>query len=419
MAGQAAVMRLTPEEQEVEDCCGHTKGNGNAASTATAAAAAAVTPAVVADRVEAGAAAAAAAPGSPGSLEDASLTTGSSSAQGVGVAAAAAAAAVVTEEQPFEAEVSSLVSDMSVTSEDMAGDDGGIVSLSRTSAAAEAAAAAIGGGSSGSGSDSGSNSTGEREEKESGEEERQQQGLTTTPGGADEMDVVTEESAPATSSLSSPPPPTPLSPLAAAEDSVVLPPPPSQPFAPLDELLAMGFPREAAMEALAASGGSIPDAAYRLLTPGMMPSNGTGSSADAAATVEQDAGTSYQVSGGSGANGDSGDIGGGGGGGGRLPRDVRLQQAVDRIAGHGDPARAVQVTVFGTDAERGGAVINAFPDVVSPLTTHTCFEKGAPFMCMPPGNKPSPTHLGGHFFVFCDVLCMLLCRNIVFFMSYM
>lgn len=103
----------------------------------------------------------------------------------------------------------------------------------------------------------------------------------------------------------------------------------------------MGFPREAATEALAASGGSIPDAAYRLLTPGMMPSTGTSGPASVAA-AEHGAERHGQAFGEGGSSGNSG----GGQGGGRLPRDVRLQQAADRIAAHEDPARAVQVRVL-------------------------------------------------------------------------
>lgn len=87
---------------------------------------------------------------------------------------------------------------------------------------------------------------------------------------------------------------------------------------PLNELSAMGFPPEAAAAALAASGGSIPEAAHRLISE--VPSGPEEGAAAAA---------------GSGAAGD-GAI--------RPPRDVRLRTAVARIAECGDVAAAVECT---------------------------------------------------------------------------
>lgn len=104
------------------------------------------------------------------------------------------------------------------------------------------------------------------------------------------------------------------------------PVPPSQPSPVLvDELFAMGFPRDDAIMALSASGGSLPDAAYRLITPGVVRS--TGGVADG----EQE----RQVAG-SGAGGSTGEEV-------HLPRDVRLQKEAELVASLGDRARAVQV----------------------------------------------------------------------------
>ncbi|CBJ49209.1 conserved unknown protein [Ectocarpus siliculosus] len=280
MAGQAAVQRLTPEEQEVEDCCGHTKG------------------------------------------------------------VAAGAAEVEKEERLAETNaMASSVSEMSVTSDDL--DDG--VAPALTSAAAGATSGDHGG----------------TDGKTRGGEERQaERGQRLT--GASEMNVAEEEGdGISVEPVDSPPleaaAPTPLemdeepSPVARASPAPSpTPPPPPETLAAaatklgpaprtpesssLDELLAMGFPREAAVEALSASGGSIPDAAYRLLTPGMMESGRNNSSEAVGMTA---AGGGAQGSREAGRDtGSEGAV--------RLPRDVRLQQAADRVAGHADRARAVQ-----------------------------------------------------------------------------
>lgn len=352
MAGQAAVQRLTPEEQEVEDCCGHTKGNKYATAAATAA-----TPAAAAPVTAAAASASAAA-----------TTTRLSVAQGpsdcssaVSGRVAAGAAEVEKEERLAETNaMASLVSEMSVTSDDF--DDG--VAPALTSAAAGATSGDGGGSTDG---------------KTRGDEERQAergQGLT----GASAMDVTEEEGEGiSVEPVDSPPleaaAPTPLemdeepSPVARASPapSPTPPPPPETPAAAatnlapaprtpesssLDELLAMGFPREAAVEALSASGGSIPDAAYRLLTPGMMGS-GRNNSSEAVGMTAAGGG----VQGSREAGGDTGSEGGV-----RLPRDVRLQRAADRVAGHADRARAVQVraSLRGTAVRGDRGVVNVY-----------------------------------------------------------
>ncbi|CAN0267946.1 unnamed protein product [Ectocarpus fasciculatus] len=334
MAGQAAVQRLTPEEQEVEDCCGHTKGNKHATAAATAATPAATAP------VEGAAAAAAAsafAAATATRLSGAQDPSDSSSAVSGGVAAGAVE--VEKEELSAETAMASLVSEMSVTSDDL--DDG--VAPALTPAAAAAATSGDGDGST--------------DGKTRGDEERQAergQGLTT----ASAMDVTEEDDGISVGPVDSPSPkaaaPIPLemdeepAPVARASPA----PSPTPPEAPaaaatnlapaqrtpasssLDELLAMGFPREAAVEALSASGGSIPDAAYRLLTPGMMESGRSDNSEVVGMTAAGDAARGNREAG--------GDTGSGSEGGVRLPRDVRLQRAADRVAGHADRARAVQ-----------------------------------------------------------------------------
>lgn len=309
LAGQAAVQRLTPEEQEVEDCCGHTEGNKGATAAATAATpAAAATPPTAADAGSGGAS------GSTGPVE---------------------------ERRSAEAAVASLVSEMSVASDN--GADGGV-------AVGLTAPPLIGGS-----RNSSSGSAGALQESEAGE---RRQNLTAmdvpedadAPPPAPQAWVSTAPAAllpeadnpPSPTPRSSTPLPSPPAPLSAAAPAAAAPaaaisvshsPP------PLDELLAMGFPREAAVEALAASSGSIPDAAHRLLTPGMMASNGAeGSAATVAAATSGGGAGSNQAAGGGG-------IGGGSGEEVRLPRDVRLQHAADRIGGHADRARAVQVMI--------------------------------------------------------------------------
>ncbi|CAM9264285.1 unnamed protein product [Ectocarpus sp. 13 AM-2016] len=332
MAGQAAVQRLTPEEQEVEDCCGHTKGNKHATAAATAATPAAAAPVT---------AAATSAPA-------ATTTTRSSVAEGphdcssaVSGGEAGGAAEVEKEERLAETNaMASLVSEMSVTSDDL--DDG--VAPSLTSAAAGAT----------------SGDRGESTDVKTRRDEKRQaergQGLT----GASAMDVTEEEGdVISVDPVGSPPleaaAPTPLkmdeepSPVARASPAPSpTPPPPTEtpaaaatnlapaPRTPdsssLDELLAMGFPREAAVEALSAADGSIPDAAYRLLTPGMMESGRNNSSEAVGITAAGGGARGRQEAG-----GDTGSDRGV-----RLPRDVRLQRAADRVAGHADRARAVQ-----------------------------------------------------------------------------
>ncbi|CAN0047645.1 unnamed protein product, partial [Ectocarpus sp. 8 AP-2014] len=325
MAGQAAVQRLTPEEQEVEDCCGHTKGNEHATAAAAPVTATAA------------------------SASAAATTTRLSVVQGpsdcssaVSGGAAAGAADVEKEERLAETNaMASLVSEMSVTSDDF--DDG--VALALTSAAAGATTSR----------DRGGSIDGKTRDDEERQAERGQ-GLT----GASAMDMTEEEGdGISVDPVDSPPletaAPTPLemdeepSPVARASPSPspTPPPPPETPAAAatnlapaprtpesssLDELLAMGFPREAAVEALSASGGSIPDAAYRLLTPGMMES-GRNNSSEAVGMTAAGGGAQGSRE----AGGDTGSEGGV-----RLPRDVRLQRAADRVAEHADRARAVQ-----------------------------------------------------------------------------
>lgn len=339
LAGQAAVQRLTPEEQEVEDCCGHTKGNKDAASAATAATPAATnTPAAEkTPSSDVAAVAAAAGSGAPDEGASSSMVGGSAEETGVEQAGKRLSAEVTVE---------SLVSEMSVGSPDD-------VDAAPSTAAAEA----------GDGSNNGSGGIiGEQTATtaatndamdvadETGDEQRAavQPAMDTSsyPSGMDEEEPSESAAAPLSPPLSSSPPPPslpPSEPAAATASPQRSAPSPSS--SPLDELLAMGFPREASMEALAASGGSIPDAAYRLLTPGLAASDGGNASGAGADTAVVPAATD----GGSGeedqmANRDrvGGEI--------RLPRDVRIQQAAERIGGHGDRARAVQVSRHTYDA---------------------------------------------------------------------
>lgn len=313
LAGQAAAQRLTPEEQEVEDCCGHTEGNKGATAAATAATPAAATP--------------------PAAADD-------------GNASGSAGAA---EERPSEeTAVTSLVSEMSVVSDDAMDED--VVEL--------LGAPPPTGGISNS---STSNSTNETLQERGAHELRQGPGLAAmdVPANADEpppapqADASTASATPpadtdrSRSPTPRPPssPPSPSAPLSAPAAPAA---PPSRSPSPLDELLAMGFPRDAAVEALAASGGSIPDAAYKLLNPGMMASNGFGEGDAAATAVAAEGGAGAgrnQAAGGGGE--DEGEV--------RLPRDVRLQHAADRIGGHGDRTRAAQV-MFSLGARQPCAV---------------------------------------------------------------
>lgn len=105
---------------------------------------------------------------------------------------------------------------------------------------------------------------------------------------------------------------------------------------PLDELLAMGFPREDAVLALSATGGSIPDAAYRLLTaPAATNTSGSRGQTTVGAEMEVD-GVSYPEGGGSGQKAEVV----------RVSRDVRLHRAAETIAGHRDVVAAIQVYLF-------------------------------------------------------------------------
>ena len=90
----------------------------------------------------------------------------------------------------------------------------------------------------------------------------------------------------------------------------LLPLPSTASDSPLDGLVAMGFARDAAEEALSVSGGSVAEAASRLLEPGL---------------------SSLGV-GGSGGNPSP-----------RPSREVRVQQAAEKIAGHNDRGKALKV----------------------------------------------------------------------------
>lgn len=143
---------------------------------------------------------------------------------------------------------------------------------------------------------------------------------TTSPSTTGQRSTSTAATFPHRSSMSSQPP------LQWCEQHTA-PPVPN----PLDELLAMGFPREESAAALAATGGSIPDAAYRLLT----------------STVSSAAlGSSPPVGGGAVGAVDEPVVEGEGVHVTRLSRDVRLQKEADTIAGHGDIAVALQVPVL-------------------------------------------------------------------------
>lgn len=102
---------------------------------------------------------------------------------------------------------------------------------------------------------------------------------------------------------------------------------------PLDELLAMGFPREDAMLALSATGGSVPDAAYRLITA---PTSTSTSGSEGQTTAGGETGVnggSYPEVGGSGQGAEVV----------RVSRDVRLHRAAETIAGHRDTVAALKV----------------------------------------------------------------------------
>lgn len=317
------MQRLTPEEQEVEDCCGHTKSNKNAVSVATAATPAATnTPA--AEKIPSGVFAAA------GALDE-----GASSSPTVGGLATGVVESV--EGCPSEeVTVESLVSEMSVAS------PGGGDAAPLT--------AEVDGNNNDSGCDVASSSTPDHQHSHREEEqnatgvamdvadeatdEMPAQPTTATSSSPTEMDQdepSVSASLPLSPSPSSSPPRQPSLP----SSETASPQAPSPPASPLDELLAMGFPREASIDALAASGGSIPDAANRLLNPGIVASdvsNPNGGGAGSAAVTSDGPGENRMA----GRDSAGGEI--------RLPRDVRLQQAADRIGRNGDRARAIQVS---------------------------------------------------------------------------
>lgn len=390
LAGQAAVQRLTPEEQEVEDCCGHSKANKAAAAVATAA-----TPAATAapsstttatataedgDSVEAEARGVLEITGEEEKerslgvvLESRGLIGGGEVGGGSGAGAGAGGGAGGYEwvrprkeggvPMPIVS-ATSAVSDMDV-GEGSGGGEGGhdVGELPIASQEEDASSVIMTDAAEGEPVGQGTRVADGRGEtggqdtmvvEEIGpetrdtlsatgeplaEERKQQELVSATAAAADDDDdddddgrtVINftdddeEEEGPAELAT----PSSPREPAATTEH--VSPPPPSPPASasssPLDQLLAMGFPKEAAAEALAASGGSVPDAAYRLLTPAVMSTSDT-------ARVAVDGG---------GGGGGAGRRGVGGEEQVRLSRDVRLQRAADRIAAHGDRARAFQV----------------------------------------------------------------------------
>lgn len=381
LAGQAAVERLTPEEQEVEDCCGHTSGNEDAAAAATAETRSVNTPEwePSAREIE-GKEPSTQVPDAPGVVLNDEEGRGSSRASG--------GTAEVEAGNMAEVEVTAGAAVSPAGENSQLGDDlmaevadggGGLIAWetagkpsTRLVAGVEAEAAIQE-------EDSVMRdldvtvSTGDDDQEQEGpttmmttttissseqqqkaacpvgygpvdakaEMENEKSAVTQCSGNTEGMEIEVRAGGgtPTRSgiggfSTTQQPKAVPARPTAPA--SALLAP------SPLDELLAMGFLREDAIAALAATGGFIPDAAYRLLTK-------TATVMSATTSVSGSGG--LEASGATGAgDASSARVGSGIGGGGsegaevvRLSRDVRLHRAAETIAGHRDETTAIQV----------------------------------------------------------------------------
>lgn len=322
LAGQAAVQRLTPEEQEVEDCCGHTRANTQATVAAVAATPAAES--TVDGKAENGF------PSREASSHKRPMETHTHADMEDGKDAN------VVQDQGYMAEtdagrgeqgrlldgddarsmdVELVAQEASATEEEEEGDgdveivseEGGVVSPSQPKAAELAATR--------------SPSENHRNQGDDFPDQRKAE------GGSNSEKMDSSEEAEPVSSASSP----------RQQLTPASTPQPSRPPSPLDELVAMGFPRDAATEALSACGGSIPDAAYRLVTS----LNSDGGNAEE--HTNGNGSTDHSIAAGSELTTSTTHDTGGAGETVRLSRDVRLQRGAETIAAYPDRRIALQV----------------------------------------------------------------------------
>lgn len=287
LAGQAAVLRLTPEEQEVEDCCGHTKGNNGAVASADTGRATNVFSGDtggerLAHRVELDE--------NKGNRSD-SDQLDEAKPSGLSLKTVVATDASKDRTSHVENDVchteehqhvacEGLLTTVNGEDKGVGGDGGHGLGMIQEGVTLETAS---------SDGDPVASST-----------------LQSQNGNQGIEEAVTIEAAGSNSASSEIP-----TAMDVVEDAPQVIP--QAPASPLDELVAMGFPRDAAEKALIASRGSVPDATYRLLT------------SDVSDTVVVDG------------NSPADDEGP------RISRDVRVQQAAERIAGYGDHSKAMKV----------------------------------------------------------------------------
>lgn len=301
------MLRLTPEEQEVEDCCGHTNGNHGAAASTDTGRVMTVLPAETeeSDRVR---------EEKMGEVDENEAYGSDSDRLG--------------EAKPSGLSPTVVATDGAADRTSHGGNDVGDTEEDQHIGRAELSAA-VNGENKGVGVEGGHGTEGTREGVGTIQEGM---ALETTGGDADPVasrtlqsqygdrgveEAVTVEAAGSSSASSEIP-----TAMDVVEDAPQVIP--QTAASPLDELVAMGFPRDAAEKALIASGWSIPDATYRLLTPGVSDT-----------VVVDGNGPADEVLGSAG--------GVGGGEGPRLSRDVRVQQAAERIAGYDDRSKAMKV----------------------------------------------------------------------------
>lgn len=297
LAGQAAVLRLTPEEQEVEDCCGHTKGNHGAVASAEIGRATTVFPEdtgekKLAHRVE---------------LDENEANGSDSDRLGEAKPSGLSLQTVVATDAAKD-RTSHVGNDVYHTEEHQHVDCEGL----STAANGEDKRLGMDGGHGMEGTQEGLGMIQEGMALETAGGDGDPVASSTLHQGIEEAVMI--EAAGSSSASSEIP---------TAMDVVENTPQviPQMVASPLDELVAMGFPRDAAEKALIASGGSVPDATYRLLKPGMS--------------------DTMVVDGNSPADDALGGVGGSEGP--RLSRDVRVRQAAERIAGYGDRSKAMKV----------------------------------------------------------------------------
>lgn len=320
---------MSPEEQEVEDCCGHTGGDEKATTASTAATSSDTAGADVS--AETSPAVAVGADGGVGG----ELTVASGQGQGVSQAA--------TERFTLNTRSGLVPADVSEVSH-MDVEDGlaGTADESETTSSvlskADRPSGEIRGGEEGAAADAQQAMVVEERPKEAerapvdvteSEDSRavgsqRQQVIAAVANASTVVSATANQDGFVTGTALEPGPTT--APTPSHPQGPTSPVPPSQPSPSLvDELLAMGFPKDDAIMALSASGGSLPAAAYRLITLGVGSSTGGVAHGEQARPVA-----------GSGASGNRGEEV-------RLPRDVRLQKAAELVASLGDRARAVQV----------------------------------------------------------------------------